>query len=102
MVLKFRGGETVEARVVIGADGNMSKLRAALFEDEGPPSYAGSAIWRMFLSGDFLGLEEGVSSVWTGDGKVLALQKMGTGADARVYVSGQSAYPARPTNPVCR
>ena len=93
VVLKFRGGETVEARIVIGADGNMSRLRAALFEDEGPPSYAGSAIWRMFLSGDFPGLEEGVSSVWTGDGKVLALQKMGRHADARVYVSGQSAWP---------
>ena len=93
VVLKFRGGETVEARIVIGADGNMSRLRAALFEDEEPPKYAGSAIWRMFLSGEFPGLAEGILSVWTGDGQVFTLQQFGAGDEARVYVSAQSAWP---------
>ena len=107
--------ETVTARLVVGADGNMSRLRALLFGGEqeggeGPPEYAGSAIWRMFIRGDFEGLENGVSHVWSGDGKVLAMQKMtspavGEGStnyfdkeyneeeETRVYVSGQAAWP---------
>ena len=97
VVLKFLDGgggvETVQARIVIGADGNMSRLRAALFEDEEPPKYAGSAIWRMFLSGEFPGLAEGILSVWTGDGQVFTLQQFGAGDEARVYVSAQSAWP---------
>jgi 2-polyprenyl-6-methoxyphenol hydroxylase-like FAD-dependent oxidoreductase len=82
--------ETCHARLVIGADGNLSRTRALLFgSKEALPSYAGSAIWRMFITGDFEGLEPGVSYVWTGDGKVLALQKMGQ----RTYLSGQAAWP---------
>jgi len=82
--------ETRHARLVIGADGNLSKTRALLFgEEEEFPAYAGSAIWRMFIQGDFKGLEKGISKVWSGDGKVLAMQKMGD----RVYLSGQAAWP---------
>lgn len=87
--------EPVAARVVVGADGNLSRLRALLFgkEDE-VPEYAGSAIWRMFLRGEFPGLETGVSNVWSGDGKVLSLQKMDKdGGETRVYVSGQAGWP---------
>ena len=45
----------------------------------------------MFLSGEFPGLEEGILSVWTGDGQVFTLQQFGAGDEARVYVSAQSA-----------
>ena len=86
--LKFANGQQCIARLVIGADGNLSKVRALLF-DESSPEFAGSCIWRMFLEGDYPELDDGISCVWTGDGKVLAMQKMGT----RVYLSGQAAWP---------
>ena len=82
---------TCHARLVIGADGNLSQTRALLFgEKEKFPSYAGSAIWRMFVYGaEFEGLEPGILDVYTGDGKVLAIQKMGD----RLYIIGQAGWP---------
>lgn len=81
---------TCRAKLVIGADGNMSQTRTLLFgSEEKFPSYTGTAIWRMFISGEFEELELGTSHVWTGDGKVLAMQKIGK----RVYLSGQAAWP---------
>jgi salicylate hydroxylase len=82
---------TCHARLVIGADGNLSQTRTLLFgEKEKLPSYAGSAIWRMFVYGaEFEGLEPGISYVYTGDGKVLAIQKMGD----RLYLAGQAGWP---------
>jgi 2-polyprenyl-6-methoxyphenol hydroxylase-like FAD-dependent oxidoreductase len=93
VLLTFKGGHQCKAKIVIGADGNLSKVRAALFEDEVFPEYAGSCIWRMFLRGNYEGIDFGESNVWTGDGKVLAIQKMGSGDDSRVYVSGQAGWP---------
>ena len=86
--LKFVNGQECRAKLVIGADGNLSKVRAVLF-GEVSPEFAGSCIWRMFLEGDYPELDEGISCVWTGDGKVLAMQKMGD----RVYLSGQAGWP---------
>ena len=91
VLVSFRNGHQCKAKIVIGADGNMSRVRSALFKEELFPEYAGSCIWRMFLSGDYHGIALGESSnVWTGDGKVLSIQKMGSGADSRLYVSGQA------------
>jgi len=82
---------TCHARLVIGADGNLSQTRALLFgEKEKFPSYAGSAIWRMFVYGaEFEGLEPAIMNVYTGDGKVLAIQRMGD----RLYIVGQAGWP---------
>lgn len=91
--LKFRCGYECFAKIVIGADGNLSQVRSILFEDEVFPEYAGSCIWRMFLRGSYDQIELGESNVWTGDGKVLAIQKMGTEGDMRLYVSGQCGWP---------
>lgn len=99
MRLTFTNQDTAyHAKIVIGADGNLSKVRALLL-DEVWPEYAGACIWRMFLRGDYEDIELGESNVWSGDGKVLGIQKMmsGEGDDedehARVYVSGQSGWP---------
>ncbi len=37
---------TVEADLLIGADGIHSTVRAALYPDEGPPRYSGRVLWR--------------------------------------------------------
>ena len=93
VLLSFQNGHQCKAKIVIGADGNMSRVRSNLFKEETFPEYAGSCIWRMFLRGDYDGIELGESNVWTGDGKVLSIQKMGSGADCRLYVSGQAGWP---------
>jgi ribulose 1,5-bisphosphate synthetase/thiazole synthase len=93
VLLSFQNGHQCRAKIVIGADGNMSRVRSTLFKEESFPEYAGSCIWRMFLRGDYHGIELGESNVWTGDGKVLAIQKMGSGAESRLYVSGQAGWP---------
>ena len=84
VLLTFKNGFRCRAKVVIGADGNLSRVRAMLFQDDAIPEYAGSCIWRMFLKGDYDGIQLGESNVWTGDGKVLAVQKMGSGNDSRL------------------
>jgi 2-polyprenyl-6-methoxyphenol hydroxylase-like FAD-dependent oxidoreductase/quercetin dioxygenase-like cupin family protein len=49
--------ETVEADVLVGADGIHSTVRASLMPDEGPPRWNGTMLWRgaadwpMFLTG---------------------------------------------------
>jgi 2-polyprenyl-6-methoxyphenol hydroxylase-like FAD-dependent oxidoreductase len=92
--LEFKNGANCKSRLVIGADGNLSAVRSILFDGE-TPEYAGACIWRMFVN---CPSEEnipdclkrlGESNVWTGDGKVLALQRM----EQRIYLSGQAGWP---------
>ncbi|PSC68944.1 Isovaleryl-dehydrogenase [Micractinium conductrix] len=46
VTLRFQGDhQPVQARVVVGADGGQSALRAQLLND-GPPTYADSCVWR--------------------------------------------------------
>src|SRR5579871_2102394 len=40
------GGETVEADLLIGADGIHSAVRAQFYPDEGPPKWQGILMWR--------------------------------------------------------
>jgi 2-polyprenyl-6-methoxyphenol hydroxylase-like FAD-dependent oxidoreductase len=50
--LEFTNGQTCKSRLVIGADGNLSRVRSILFDGEAP-EYAGSYIWRMFVNSSF-------------------------------------------------
>jgi 2-polyprenyl-6-methoxyphenol hydroxylase-like FAD-dependent oxidoreductase len=93
VLLSFRNGHQCRARIVIGADGNLSRVRSTLFEEDAIPEYSGSCVWRMFLRGEYDGINSGECNVWTGDGKVLTVQKMGSGEDCRLYVSGLSGWP---------
>ncbi|OEU11336.1 FAD/NAD(P)-binding domain-containing protein [Fragilariopsis cylindrus CCMP1102] len=94
VLLSFRNGHQYRAKIVIGADGNLSRVRSTLFEEEDTiPEYSGSCVWRMFLSGEYDGINAGECNVWTGDGKVLTVQKMGSGDDCRLYVSGLAGWP---------
>jgi 2-polyprenyl-6-methoxyphenol hydroxylase-like FAD-dependent oxidoreductase len=93
VLLSFRNGHQCRARIVIGADGNLSRVRSTLFEEDAIPEYSGSCVWRMFLRGEYDGINAGECNVWTGDGKVLTVQKMGSGEDCRLYVSGLSGWP---------
>lgn len=94
VLLSFRNGHQYRAKIVVGADGNLSRVRSTLFEEEDTiPEYSGSCVWRMFLSGEYDGINAGECNVWTGDGKVLTVQKMGSGDDCRLYVSGLAGWP---------
>ncbi len=62
VLLTFKGGYQCKTKIVVGADGNLSKVRSAIFEDEGLPEYAGSCAWRMFLRGNFDGIQLGETS----------------------------------------
>mmetsp|Transcript_18421 Transcript_18421/g.48046 ORF Transcript_18421/g.48046 Transcript_18421/m.48046 type:complete len:536 (-) Transcript_18421:351-1958(-) len=46
--MTFKDGSTAKACVVVGADGNMSAVRNALFSEM--PEYIGTAFWRALLS----------------------------------------------------
>lgn len=95
--LSFTNGEKCAAKILIGADGIMSKVRRTVLGDKDNnnelPEYAGSVIWRMILSGvnekDLVDLESGTTKVWGSDGRVLVLEKIGT----KVLVAGQSTWP---------
>ncbi|CAB9507512.1 FAD binding domain [Seminavis robusta] len=107
VVLSFSNGETCRAKIVIGADGNMSRVRSLLCggdNNDENPVYAGSVIWRMGLSSGEIGqnilkkisdttTSTGVSNVWANNGRVLVAQKFGSGDSAKTYISGQAAWP---------
>ena len=63
ILLTFSNGDQYRASVVIGADGNLSKVRSILFEEESEPEYAGSCIWRIFLQGDYPEIQLAESNV---------------------------------------
>ena len=46
--LSFSNGKTVQAKVLIGCDGNQSVVREKILED-GPPQYAGQGVWRGYV-----------------------------------------------------
>src|SRR5579862_4802480 len=48
--LTFANGRTIEADIVIGADGVRSVLRQALYGDDNP-TYTGQMVWRALLKG---------------------------------------------------
>ncbi len=50
VTLEFANGKTVEADLVIGADGVRSVIRQALYGDDNP-SYTGQMVWRALLKG---------------------------------------------------
>ncbi len=50
VTLKFTNGKTVEADLVIGADGVRSVIRQALYGDDNP-TYTGQMVWRALLKG---------------------------------------------------
>ena len=50
VALAFANGVTVEAEIVIGADGVRSVIRQALYGDDNP-TYTGQMVWRALLSG---------------------------------------------------
>jgi 2-polyprenyl-6-methoxyphenol hydroxylase-like FAD-dependent oxidoreductase len=94
--LEFTNGQTCKSRLVIGADGNLSRVRSIFFDGEAT-EHAGSCVWRMFVC---CPSEEesipdclkrlGKSNVWTGNGEVLALQRM---EQQRTHLSGQAGSP---------
>jgi hypothetical protein len=73
----FTNGQQCRAKIVVGVDGNLSKVRPALLgPQEAVPDYAGSCILRMFLKGESadLDLDLGVSKILSGDGKIMVIQ----------------------------
>jgi FAD-dependent urate hydroxylase len=92
--LEFTNGQKCKARLVIGADGNLSQVRSILFDGE-TPEYAGSCIWRMFVntpSEDVIPdclKRSGEVNTWTGNGKVLVMQRL----EQRIYLAGQAGWP---------
>ena len=50
VALRFANGATVDADIVIGADGVRSVIRHALYGDDNP-SYTGQMVWRALLNG---------------------------------------------------
>jgi salicylate hydroxylase len=50
VALTFANGRTVEADIVIGADGIRSVIRQALYGDDNP-TYTGQMVWRALLKG---------------------------------------------------
>ena len=64
VVLSFANGTSVEAGLVIGADGVRSVIRQALYGDD-HPTYTGQMVWRAILSGDAVPPECLEPSGWT-------------------------------------
>ena len=64
VILSFADGTTVEADLVIGADGVRSVVRQALYGDD-HPSYTGQMVWRALLKGSEVPPECLEPSGWT-------------------------------------
>ena len=104
IVLQFTNGQSCRARTVIGADGNLSRVRSLLFSSsraDDEPEFAGSCIWRFFVPIPPVSASSSSSlptylqtvgelNVWSAHGKILSVQRM---QEDRIYVSGQAAWP---------
>jgi len=82
VALTFANGRTVEADLVIGADGVRSVIRHALYGDDNP-TYTGQMVWRALLKGSDVPAEvlEPTGHIqWVGPGcHLLAYYIRGTG-----------------------
>ncbi len=70
VTLRFANGATVEAGLVIGADGVRSAIRQALYGDDNP-TYTGQMVWRALLKGSDVppdALEPNGHVQWVGPG----------------------------------
>ncbi len=67
--IRFEGGETVTAPIVIGADGVQSRVRAALFGAD-RPEFTGIVAWRVLVPRDRVpaGIRMHVGTNWVGPG----------------------------------
>eukprot|EP00877_Chromochloris_zofingiensis_P007201 jgi/Chrzof1/2734/Cz11g27080.t1 len=91
VVVKFKNGVSVTARIVVGADGNLSAVRAHIL-DEGPPQYSGAATWRLLVPAPEWWTERtGTLTSWNAPGKLIACRTM---KDGSITASAISAWPA--------
>ncbi|MFE7466091.1 FAD-dependent monooxygenase [Streptomyces sp. NPDC057499] len=80
---------TIEADLVVGADGIDSAVRGVLFPDHPGPAYAGFTTWRIVVPAP--GRPFAPHETW-GRGAIWGTQPLG---DGRVYAYGAAAAPAR-------
>lgn len=89
----LRGGATVQADFLVGAEGLRSPVRRRLLGD-GDPTYLGSTVWRGIAHGDGFGLPKEGGINWVGRGsEFLAFQLKGDD----VYWAGVTREPAGET-----
>jgi 2-polyprenyl-6-methoxyphenol hydroxylase-like FAD-dependent oxidoreductase len=83
------GGDTIEADLVIGADGIDSLVRRTLWPDARPPAYVGTTAWRGVTDEPWTGAPT-VAITW-GRGTEFGIVPLG---DGRVYWFGAAKAPA--------
>ena len=104
--LEFANGVTVNADIVIGADGVRSVIRRALYGDDNP-SYTGQMVWRALLKGSSVPpeiLEPTGHIQWVGPGchflayyiRGTALVNIGTQQDTEKWVAEGWSMPGDP------
>ncbi|GAP94245.1 FAD-dependent monooxygenase [Leptolyngbya sp. NIES-2104] len=74
----FADGETVQADLLIGADGVNSVVRQGLIGD-GAPTYAGRMSWRAVIQYAHEQLPPDTGTIMTADGKIIVLTDVGQG-----------------------
>lgn len=91
--LRFSNGMEVQAKIVVGADGNASYTREYVHGKQ-DKIYLGSAVWRFWLPDEGAPVELGTTRAMTACGKILALQKVFVDNEIKTYVSAMTSWPA--------